>query len=203
MIELMDNLLQLTVTAIGCVWAGATFYKSRREPFFMLTGFYAAFTLGTLYWTLHIILLNSTPPLFYVSEIGWTASYIFLLALLFTMRTPSEPRQKTALTWLAPVFCVPQFLLYITHGELLYNLAMCIPTMLIGWLAIDGLVLAKRSAAAKEKTAFYAASLLFVVLEYLLWTSSCLWPDGMLANLYFVFDVLLSFCALMLLPTLK
>ena len=207
MIELIDNLIQLAATAIGCVWAGLSFSKSRKQPFFLLACFYGVYALGTLYWTLHLLLFGETPPLFYVSDIGWVASYVFLLTLLYTMRSDERIRsaqrqRKTALCYLAPAFCIPQFLLYITHGDIFFNLLMCVPTMLIAWFAIDGLVFSLRSGE-KEAAPFYISALGFVALEYCLWTASCFWVSDTLTNPYFWFDFLLSASMLSLLPTLQ
>ena len=34
-----------------------------------------AFALGTLYWTLHLLLRQETPQVFYVSDLAWLASF--------------------------------------------------------------------------------------------------------------------------------
>lgn len=203
MIELIDNILQLVATATGCVLAGVFFTKSKKQPFFLLACFYATFTLGTLYWTLHLLLFNETPPLFYVSELGWIASYTFMLALLYAMRSKTHKGHKTALSFIAPAFCIPQLILYITYGDIFCNLLMCIPTMIIAWLAIDGLVFSLRTDGKKIFAPFYITVLSFIVLEYCLWTASCFWGGDTLENPYFWFDFMLSVSMLSLLPTLK
>ena len=43
--------------------------------------FYGCFALGALYWTLYLLLFDTTPRVFYVSEFGWVASVIFLRIL--------------------------------------------------------------------------------------------------------------------------
>ncbi len=181
MIELIDNFIQFLVTSISCVWAGVPFSKNRKQPLFLPTCFYGVYALGTLYWTLRLLLLDETPPVFYVSDIGWVASYVFLLTLLYTMRSEERIRsaqrqRKTAFCYLAPAFCLPQFILF--------NLLMCVPTMLIAWLAIDGLVSSLRSLGEKNAVPFYISALCFVVSEYCLWTSSCFWMGDTLLNPY-------------------
>lgn len=202
MIELIDNFIQLVATTIGCLLSGALFSKNHKQPFFLLACFYGVYTLGTLYWTLYLLFFNETPPVFYVSDLSWIASYIFLLALLYNMRA-LEHQHKTALCWLALVFCIPQFILYITHGEVFYNIATSAPTMLIGWLGIEGLVFSLRTPGGKDSVLFYISVLCFVVLEYCLWTASCFWMGDTLINPYFWFDFLLSISMLFLLPGLK
>ncbi|MCO7111018.1 hypothetical protein NIA69_20300 [Gemmiger formicilis] len=51
----------------------------------MLLCFYGCFALGSLYWTLYLLLFNTTPRVFYVSEFGWVASVIFLRILQATL----------------------------------------------------------------------------------------------------------------------
>lgn len=92
MIEFWDYLLQFVVSAIGCVMASVLYAKMRRQPYFLLACFFGTYSLGTLYWTLHVLLLGTTPQVFYVSELGWIASYVFLLTIELTL--PSDEEKK-------------------------------------------------------------------------------------------------------------
>ena len=75
MLELWDYLVQFLVTAYGFCAALREYYRARRQPWFLLTCFYATFALGTLYWTLHLLLRQETPQVFYVSDLAWLASF--------------------------------------------------------------------------------------------------------------------------------
>ena len=63
MVELFDNVSQFLVTLLAGVGAGILFYKNRKQVYFLLACFYGTFALGTLYWTLHILLFDFTPRL--------------------------------------------------------------------------------------------------------------------------------------------
>ena len=76
--ELIENLLQLLFTFVGALLSGISYRKSRRQAYFLLLCFYGCFALGALYWTLYLLLFDTTPRVFYVSEFGWVASVIFL-----------------------------------------------------------------------------------------------------------------------------
>lgn len=76
--ELIENLLQLLVTFVGALLSGISYRKSHRQAYFLLLCFYGCFALGALYWTLYLLLFDTTPRIFYVSEFGWVASVIFL-----------------------------------------------------------------------------------------------------------------------------
>ena len=92
MLELLDYLVQFLVTAYGFCAALREYCRARRQPWFLLTCFYATFALGTLYWTLHLLLRQETPQVFYVSDLAWLASFVFLLALTLTLPTAEERR---------------------------------------------------------------------------------------------------------------
>lgn len=201
MIELIDNATQFAATFIALIGASVLFYKKRKLPLFLISCFYGTFTLGTLYWTLHMLLTQQTPQIFYVSELAWSAGYVFLLAMQYALSTREERRTCPAVAWLVPVVCVPQFMLYMTRGELFSNLMMCGLTMVLGWSAVRGLVF---SAAHKEEAggvrAFHVTVLVFVGVEYALWTCSCLFEGDSLANPYFWCDFLMTLTMLALLP---
>ena len=72
--ELIENLLQLLVTFVGALLSGISYRKSHRQAYFLLLCFYGCFALGALYWTLYLLLFDTTPRIFYVSEFGWVAS---------------------------------------------------------------------------------------------------------------------------------
>ena len=72
--ELIENLLQLLTTFVGALLSGISYRKSRRQAYFLLLCFYGCFALGSLYWTLYLLLFDTTPRVFYVSEFGWQMS---------------------------------------------------------------------------------------------------------------------------------
>ena len=88
--ELIENLLQLLVTFVGALLSGISYRKSRRQAYFLLLCFYGCFALGALYWTLYLLLFDTTPRVFYVSEFGWVASLIFLRILEATLAGADE-----------------------------------------------------------------------------------------------------------------
>ena len=200
--EVISNLLQAAVTLLGFFLGGIRYLKSRKQEYFLLTCFYGTFALGTLYWTLHLLLRQETPQIFYVSDLAWLASYVFLLALTLTLADPEERQSRTGLCWLAPVFCLPQFVLYVTYGDLLLNVLMCGLTMMLAWCAMRGLVWAKKTENGRLRR-FHGTVLAFTALEYALWTASCFWVSDTLTNPYFWFDFLLTLVLLLFLPAVR
>lgn len=202
MIELADYLVQLSAAAAGFCAALRRYLRLRRQPWFLLACFYGTFALGTLYWTLHLLLRQETPQIFYVSDLAWTASFVFLLTLSFTLPGAEERRFRAPLCWAVPAVCLPQFGLYVTHGDVLSNVLMCSMTMLLAWRAVRGLAWAGRSGEGRLRP-FHRAVLCFTALEYALWTASCFWTGDTLKNPYFWFDLLLSLAMLGFLPAVR
>ena len=123
--ELIENLLQLLVTFVGTVLSGIAYRKSGRQAYFLLLCFYGCFALGALYWTLYLLLFDTTPRVFYVSEFGWVASLIFLRILQATLAGTDERSFRCRRAWLAPAFGVPLLAFYCTFGDILSNLIWC------------------------------------------------------------------------------
>ena len=147
--ELIENLLQLLVTFVGALLSGISYRKSRRQTYFLLLCFYGCFALGALYWTLYLLLFDTTPRVFYVSEFGWVASVIFLRILQATLATQDERSFRSRRAWLAPAFGVPLLAFYCAFGDILSNLIWCGMMIWLSFCAIRGLAYAKTQMAQR------------------------------------------------------
>ena len=196
--ELIENLLQLLAAFLGALISGGACRKSRGQAYFLLFCFYVCFALGSLYWTLYLLLFSTTPRVFYVSEFGWVASLIFLRILQATLSGKEERGFRCLKAWLAPAIGVPLLALYCTYGDILSNLIWCGITIGLAFCAIRGIAYANgRTGAARDMIWFHIAVLCFVLSEYLLWTVGCFWPN---AAPVFWCDILLTLAILGLLP---
>ena len=202
--ELIENLLQLLVTFVGAVLSGISYRKSRRQAYFLLLCFYGCFALGALYWTLYLLLFDTTPRVFYVSEFGWVASLIFLRILQVMLATQDKRSFRCRRAWLAPAFGVPLLMFYCTFGDILSNLIWCGMMIWLSFCAIRGLVYAKgQTGAARNMRYFHISVLCFAFAEYLLWTVGCFWPNTSPASPTFWCDMLLTLAILGLLPATR
>lgn len=204
MVELIDNVTQLLIMTLAAVFAGIYYYKSRIQAYFLLACFLGTYSIGTLHWTLHLLLFRNTPQIFYVSDLAWLASYMFLMTMEFTMSTSDEKKFRHPAMWLAPIFCIPQMILYLTYGDILLNLLTCGITMLTACYSIRGLIYArKQKGKLRRMQYFHTAVLCVIILEYGLWTSSCFWVSDTLTNPYFWIDFLLTLANFSLLPSMR
>ena len=202
--ELADNFVQFSVTLLGFCLSGMRYLKGSKQAYFLLTCFYGCFFLGSLYWTLYLLLFDTTPRVFYVSEFGWVASVIFLRILQATLTSQDERSFRCRRAWLAPAFGVPLLAFYCTFGDIFSNLIWCGMMIWLSFCAIRGLAYAKtQTGTARNMRWFHIGVLCFVYAEYLLWTAGCFWPDTSLDSPAFWCDMLLTLAILGLLPATR
>ena len=202
--ELIENLLQLLTTFLGALLSGIAWQKSRRQAYFLLLCFYGCFALGSLYWTLYLLLFNTTPRVFYVSEFGWVASVIFLRILQATLTDSGERGFRCRKAWLALVVGVPLLVFYCTYGDVLSNLIWCGLMIWLSFCAVRGLFYANTlTGKARNRRYFHIGMLCYVGSEYLLWTVGCFWSATSPASPAFWCDLLLTLALLGLLPAVR
>ena len=202
--ELIENLLQLLTTFVGALLSGIAYRKSSRQMYFLLLCFYGCFALGALYWTLYLLLFDTTPRVFYVSEFGWVASLIFLRILQATLAGTDERTFRCRRAWLAPAFGGPLLAFYCIFGDILSNLIWCGMMIWLSFCAIRGFSYAKTQTGAVRNTRYFHIGVLcFAFAEYLLWTVGCFWPETSPASPTFWCDMLLTLAILGLLPATR
>ena len=194
MIEIIDNSLQFAATLVCCAISSSLNFKRRRAEHFLLAAFYGCFSLGLLYWTLYLVLFEATPGTFYVSEIVWISSCIFLYLLQYTLASRAERAHRCAAMWLAPASGLVMFTVYCVFSpNIPVDLLRCAAMSALAWGAIRGL-----SFGARVR--FHASVLAFVCAEYALWASSIVWLGDTLLNPYFWIDFALTCILISLLP---
>ena len=202
--ELIENALQLLVTFLGFCLAWLCYRKHQKQAYFLLLCFYGCFALGVLYWTLYLLLFDTTPQVFYVSAFGWVASVIFMRILQATLSTPEERAFRCRRAWLAPAFGVPLLAFYCIFGDILSNLIWCGMMIWLSFCAIRGLVYANgQTGAARNMRYFHIGVLCFAFAEYLLWTAGCFWPNTSPDSPAFWCDILLTLAIFGLLPAMR
>ena len=202
--ELIENVLQFLVTLLGFCLSVSYYRRRGRQAYFLLACFYACFALGSLYWTLYLILFSKTPQVFYVSEFGWISSAIFLRILQYTLSSGEERSFKCNAAWLSLIIGVPLFLFFCSYGDILSNLLWCGMMIIISYCSIRGLAYAeKQIEREKNLKYFHIVVLCYVAAEYALWISGCFWQNISFLNPNFWFDILLTCCILWLLPATR
>lgn len=195
--EIIDNVFQVTVFFLIMVADVVCWFLRKNRLYVILALAHSCFMMGTLYFVLYLAIRGVVPQVFYVSEISWIASYLFLHS--YQIVRYKKQRMNIAII---PLVC---------------GIGMAIISI---WSEIFGPAILSTGAFALAAGAIVYVSvfqilygnkphktniclLLCVILQVSLYISSSFIHDYTKFNLYFSIDITLTiFHALVLLCTL-
>ena len=202
--ELIENVLQFLVTLLGFCLAVIYYRRRGRQAYFLLACFYGCFALGSLYWTLYLILFSKTPQVFYVSEFGWIASIIFLRILQYTLSDETERTFPCRTAWISVLLGAFLCVFYCFYGDILSNLLWCGMMMVISYCSVRGLIFTRKQVGmTRSRQYFHIGVLWYIAAEYALWTTGCFFSSNSIGNPYFWMDILLTGSLLGLFPATR
>lgn len=181
MAELADNAIQLFITFVLAALSLYSAVRKRSREWVLLALFYASYALGLSYWLLYIVLYKTTPQVFCVSELSWTAAFIFL-AIRLSGETGNDPR--SAKYFALPAFSAVMAVVFSLRGSYFENAIMGAAMAFLGYYALKGLILKKDTAVSRAALFFYAS-------EYLLWIASCFSQGDRFSEPYYLIDTFL------------
>lgn len=193
MAELADNAIQLFITFVIAALSLYSAVRKRSREWVLLTLFYASYALGLSYWLLYIVLYKTTPQVFCVSELSWTAAFIFL-AIRLSGETGNDPR--SAKYFALPAFSAVMAVVFSLRGSYFENAIMGAAMAFLGYFAMKGLILKKDTAVSRAALFFYAS-------EYLLWIASCFSPGDRFSEPYYLIDTFLLNASLIVIAVSK
>ena len=196
MTELTDNLLQIFCVFICGCCSCISAIRNRSYNRLLVLLFYLSFGMGLAYWVLYLILLGTSPLVFCVSELSWTASYIFLTLRLYA-DVPKEKHKKKAIFWILPLFSLGMGIFFCLRGSYFENILMGTAMGILGFYAVKGIYFAKIQKQT-GKLWIFAAALIFYAAEYLLWGSSYFIAENTFINPYYLVDIFIMNPALIL-----
>ena len=132
-----------------------------------------------------------------VSDLSWYASYIFLYMLLRHAAPPEGARETRFPPWLGPLFAGGMAAFFMQWGEIASNLIYALLMSLLLFSVIRRF-LDKNQYRAQQPLSLVI--LVFCLLEYALWTSSCFFKGDGPENPYYWIDFLLTLCFVFFLP---
>ena len=214
MLDGIENALQSVVLLACAVIAAVRAIRQRSRTWTLLVLFFGSWLLGNLYWMFCLIFFGSSPQVSIVSDLSWYASFIFLYMLLRHTAAPESTREKRFLPWLGFIFSLGMAIwfcsLYVHWNKEGYHftlwdkaLSNLIYAVLMGLLLFASIRRLLDGEAYPVQRPLCIAILVFCLLEYALWTTSCFWSEISLANPYYWFDFLLTAGFLSFLPTTR
>lgn len=193
MAELADNAIQLFITFVLAALSLYSAVRKRSREWVLLALFYASYALGLSYWLLYIVLYKTTPQVFCVSELSWTAAFIFL-AIRLSGETGNDPR--SAKYFALPAFSAVMAVVFSLRGSYFENAIMGAAMAFLGYFAMKGLILKKDTAVSRAALFFYAS-------EYLLWIASCFSQGDRFSEPYYLIDTFLLNASLIVIAVSK
>ena len=190
MLERYENAIQIATLAVCVTVSLFRAAKYRSRSWTLLSFFYGSWLLGDIYWLNCLLFYGETPHISVVSDLSWYAALIFLYMLLRKISPPEELRDDGRVSWLGPAFTIGMAVFFMLRGEIISNLIYAGLMGLLLFAAIRRLIPEDRT----EQSCLPAMILIYCLLEYGLWTSSCFWNDAALFQPYYIFDLMITMC---------
>ena len=203
MIEIIENSVQLALLAVLTVVTAVLSVRDKRTEGGLLAMFYGSYALGDLYWLLYLVYYGHTPRVFYIPDLSWYASYVFLDLVMVRMAPSEERKDRRPAFWLTALFPAAMFLYYVQFGDVAGNVISAVLMGLLIFHAVRGLVFLRTHPEGKPRRTLYIAALGFCLMEYCAWTASCLFEGETLSNPYYWCDFLITLSAMLLFPAYR
>ncbi|HRY21972.1 MAG TPA: hypothetical protein P5198_10690 [Flexilinea sp.] len=196
MLDLFSNGLQFAVAAGSAAYMIILASKTKNQQYFILACFYVTFALGSIYWLIYLLKSGFTPRFFYVSDLSWIASYLFLMMLCVSVASPEEKGYRPAAAWIVTAILTAMTVYMLQKGDIIVTLIWNGLTIACGFLSVRGFLSArKKIEKAREKQVFYGTVIALVIIEFGLWMASCFFYEVTWSNPYIWFDMALT-CSL-------
>ena len=190
--EIIDNGIQVGLFLLFALFSLIQGLHMQNRRFLILAGTYASFSMGTLYYLLYLVIMGKVPQVFYVSEMAWMASYLFLLALCLMETRRYRGKLDVLVLGLTIVEAAMVIGWKILGPSYPFTIAFALVTACIFYYALLGYRM--------EKRMLMLAMVLVIVWQLLLYIVSVFTTEYTHFNLYFAVDFLLmaTMCSLFL-----
>ena len=181
--EHIENILTLLATILGLLACLFRYAKAPKRGYLFLILFFLASFLSDYYWAVYTLVMGDYPEISeFLAYLGWNVAYVFLLLAVLQLRTEGAKRCYHPVIFLPVLTNAAQLILYLQFGGILNNLWQVGITTAIMVLCMQELVcyLQNRKNGAKAPHLAILV-LLYLALEYGMWTASCFdWPSNFL-----------------------
>ena len=188
-IAAIDNALQLICQGVCMILSIYHAFSSGKRIWILLSMYYSIYTLGILYWFLYMILYGETPYFSFISDFCWLAALLFLILMLMVMKDEEKDWKKHNGLLLVPVFTFGMALYYMTKGDYFTNIFYAVLMAFLIAYSIQGMMSIEKT---RGRYGLCRAVFMLCVIEYCLWTSSCIDWEPYADYLYYFFDIMLT-----------
>ncbi len=191
-VESLENIFSLICTIIGLLYCIFKYIETPKRGYRYLVVFFLANFLSEYYWTIYESVMHSYPDVSgFAAYLGWNVGYYMLLLAAFFVRHEEAKRLFHPVILLPFLINIPQFLLYIRYGGILNNLwEVGLTTITMVFCLQEIVYCIKNRAASKSFPLFSVLVLMFLIVKYGMWTSSCFDWSSRLFTPYFFCSIL-------------
>ena len=192
--EDIENLISLLCTVVGLLYSLFKYIDTPKRGYRYLIAFFVTSFLSEYYWTVYVLLMGDYPKVSeFTAYIGWNIGYIFLLLAVFFLRHEGARRFFHPLILLPLLSNIPQLILYLQYGGIVNNLwQVGITTVIMIFCLQEIFFCIKNRKEKKVFPGFSVLILLYIIMQYVMWTSSCFAWDSELTNPYFYSSILVA-----------
>ena len=188
----LDSIVELVATLTALTISVFFYIGNRSRRIAYAIAIFLCGLISEYYWTCYLLIVGDTPnvsDVFYYS--GWNIGYLLLLFLLLRLKSSEERRYFNPLMLIPIPLNIWQLTIYLPFGGVANNIYQVTVMTAISVLAIQGICWHFKNKS-KERGCLYVfvSALVFSVLAFGMWTSSCF--DGFIYDFYYVFSFLLS-----------
>lgn len=194
-----------------------------RREWILLGLFTGEYFLGDLYSLLYLIFYDRT-PMYFIADISWYVSYLFLILLILYVSDRHSIRMITRWQLIIPLFTIGMGVFFVmTSGDILGNIVAVVIMTIAIWLPGGALEREKQEmkAAGYEpgkqtddegnpskyrsygKCFFYRMCLIVLAIEYGFWITSSFWLGDTIINPYFWMGAFSSVSFIVMIPAVK
>ena len=187
-IDTFENVVMLLAILIALLSSLFRYVEAPRRGYLCLCGFFLAHMLSDYYWTVYSLVMGENPDVSeFIAYVGWNICYVLLLIAALHFREEGSKKYFHPLMLLPIPLNIVQFFIYIQFGGIFNNLWQVSFVTVVAVINIQSLMYyVKRRKEKADFPYFQMFSLLYVVTELGMWTSSCYgWPEDYLNPYYY------------------
>ncbi len=185
-LENFENIVSLLCTTVGLLYCVFKYIENPRRGYRFITVFFLANFLSEYYWTIYELIMRSSPDVSeFAAYFGWNVGFLMLALAAFFIRRKEARRYFHPVILLPILTNVPQFILYIQYGGILNNVwEVGVTTVCMIFCLQDIVYYAVKKKERGGFPLFSLLVLLYLVLYYGMWTSSCFSWENEFLNPY-------------------
>ena len=179
MFELFSNIYAMGMNLLG-ILAGLICYitKPRRQWVYVIT-FSLCTMLSNYYWGVYVMVMGDDPNTSsLLAYFGWNASFLVLALMHIIFRTEEEKKNFSPIALLPIPLNVIQFIVWLPYGGIFNSVWQGSLSTVVACFALNSVVLWLKKKEKTKPPYIAMASLFFITMEYVMWTSTCFdWPS--------------------------